>query len=1005
MITTTSLFLSLLSLPSVLSHDHHHVTNLRLTHHQNSLISSDAHLLQSVNLEFENQISRKLTILGCSSYEQSQDLQAMITEAEYPSHPVYSSWEEQKVCYSFHATGTPDSILKPLEAKKTEAMEFTIIPHLVKFDESIHQHVETESDVGYVLDIAMGVGVQGKGIHSDSHLKISQEIIHKARHLHSSHEDLTRHWDNFFWTSKYATAVTSSLLSLTDIVKRQEKYKSIKAKSCNFDELTSEMGSRSSLHLTSMNAPQDSLSSHCMLFLASIASMHEDVSHVHLYRGYEKLETTAPAKVLGTSTPVSNPNVSATDQNAWIQSGADHTTPYSDRGLTGQGYILGFIDSGVDDLSCYLIDSSRTPTPRTARDDYANPITEYQRRKVIQYVAYGDAYPDLDYDHGTWCAGAAVGAITDTAAKKFPKGPSFNGLCPDAKLTMFDVQARGKGMYVPSLYHIAFPPAYNAGVRVHSNSWGCRGMTSYTSKALDVDEFMYEKDDFLVVMAAGNDGALGMDSVGSPGVSKSALTIGASAENHNDIIDFSGIGKAFNGLIKPDVIGPGTNLMSTGVSNDDHHESCNVQLSSGTSMATPMIASTTLIVKEYLENQNYWGSFCNSSYRSCPDIIPSPSSSHHKKKKSKADMDTAEVPRHVSSSLLKAILVHSATDMKQVLGNLWTQIPTTNLTAPPDRFQGWGQVILQNVLPLPGLYNIDLYLAQHEELTSLTRRTYPAIVTHRESPLCVTIVWNDPPNVVWAAKNLLNDIDLMVVSPKGEVFYGNNRKGDEFNPVEKVVINHPVKGEYKVHVTSKQFVYGSSQSYSIVITSLGYVEESKVTTIPITFEELNFDAATTACLSTSSKAQLVRFQIEDWKAGLSWPNIYFTISQWNAHESKAGENVYIKTFISNHDRRDAVTNRIEQFSVCLEKGKKYYSQLEILSDGDMSEDLIKDNMRYVRVSSPNCNLQLSKYWQTSFLELNSEGVCNYCDASKHQKKLEVIMLANVTDDDFIDYSW
>lgn len=531
---------------------HHHLQNIRLTHHENILSSSNEHLLQSIQLEYENQTPRNLNALACTAYKQSKDLKARIEMYDY--HPVYSSWEEQKVCYIFQAHGSPESILSPLEG---DDLQFSIIPHAIKFDDSIHLQTQKESEVGYVLDIAMGVGVQGKGLHTKSHEHIAKDILDKARHLHSNHQSLNTHWKNFFWTSDYATAVNSNVLSLSNLILRQEKYKSVQSTSCNFDRVNVALGSRSSLHLTSMESPED-ISSHCMLLLASIASMHEDVSHVKMYRGYEKLESfRTPAKLDGTSVPVNTPNLSATDQNQWVQAGADHTTPYTDRGLTGNGYILGFIDSGVDDLSCYLIDSSHTPTPRTARDDYANPITEYQRRKVIQYVAYGDGFPDLEYDHGTWCAGAATGRITDSAAKKFPNGPSFNGLCPDAKLTMFDVQAREKAMYVPSLYSIAFPPAYNAGVRVHSNSWGCRGMTSYTTKALDVDEFMYEKDDFLVVMAAGNDGELGMDSVGSPGVSKSALTIGASAENHNEIVYFSGIGKAFNGLIKPDVIGPG----------------------------------------------------------------------------------------------------------------------------------------------------------------------------------------------------------------------------------------------------------------------------------------------------------------------------------------------------------------------------------------------------------------------------------------------------------------
>jgi hypothetical protein len=537
------------ALPFTSSPESTHLTNLRHSYRETSLPQSDDHLSHAIKLEYANNDKRILNILGCSSYDQANLLQEMISSYS-DSHPVFSSWEEQKVCYIFQTNGTPETILKSLESQTEEGreMEFTLLPSLLKLDESIHQLTETESTTGYVLDISMGVGVQAKGIHSASHDNIGSQILHKARSLHSSREDLAKHWENFFWTSKLAASVTSSaahLFSASDLLHRQNKFKSVGTKKCNFAQVNTQLGSRSALHLTS-----DDLSSHCMLLLASVASLHEDVSHVNLYHGYAQLD--------GTSVSVNSPNVTATDQNAWIQSGADHTTPYTDRGLTGKGYILGFIDSGVDDLSCYLIDSSLTPTPRTPREDYLNPITEYHRRKVIQYVAYGDGHPDLDYDHGTWCGGAAVGAILDTATKKYPKGSTFNGLCEDAQMTMFDVQARGKGMYVPSLYHVGFPPSYDAGARVHSNSWGCRGMTSYTSKALDIDEFMYEKDDFLVVVAAGNDGQLGMDSVGSPGVSKNALTIGASAEDHNNIVYFSGIGKAFNGLIKPDVIGPGT---------------------------------------------------------------------------------------------------------------------------------------------------------------------------------------------------------------------------------------------------------------------------------------------------------------------------------------------------------------------------------------------------------------------------------------------------------------
>jgi hypothetical protein len=52
-------------------------------------------------------------------------------------------------------------------------------------------------------------------------------------------------------------------------------------------------------------------------------------------------------------------------------------------------------------MSCFFIDYSSTPTTRTARNQTSNPVTEYHRRKVIQYVAYADGVSDLEYDHGT----------------------------------------------------------------------------------------------------------------------------------------------------------------------------------------------------------------------------------------------------------------------------------------------------------------------------------------------------------------------------------------------------------------------------------------------------------------------------------------------------------------------------------------------------------------------------------------------------------------------------
>lgn len=46
-----------------------------------------------------------------------------------------------------------------------------------------------------------------------------------------------------------------------------------------------------------------------------------------------------------------------------------------------------------------------------------------------------------------------------------------------------------------------FVHSYDAGAKLHSNSWGSRTPT-YTSFSMDMDQFMYENDDFVRSLAA-----------------------------------------------------------------------------------------------------------------------------------------------------------------------------------------------------------------------------------------------------------------------------------------------------------------------------------------------------------------------------------------------------------------------------------------------------------------------------------------------------------------------
>ena len=103
----------------------------------------------------------------------------------------------------------------------------------------------------------------------------------------------------------------------------------------------------------------------------------------------------------------------------------------------------------------------------------------------------------------------------------------YNGAAPGAKIAFDDIgDASGNLGAIPwDLSSGLFPHSYAAGARIHSNSWGSAA-TYYDMMAMEVDEYMHAHDDFLVLVAAGNDGPMSW-SVGSPATAKNILAVGA----------------------------------------------------------------------------------------------------------------------------------------------------------------------------------------------------------------------------------------------------------------------------------------------------------------------------------------------------------------------------------------------------------------------------------------------------------------------------------------------
>jgi hypothetical protein len=307
-----------------------------------------------------------------------------------------------------------------------------------------------------------------------------------------------------------------------------------------------------------------------------------------------------------------------------------------------------------------------------------------------------------------------------------------------------------------------------------------------------------------------------------------------------------------------------------------------------------------------------------------------------------------------------------------------------------DTSSGWGQVRLSTALPLPGIYDFDLYVADYESLSSLTRRTYYVTISDATTPLRVTIAWVDVPNIIWATKNLLNDMDLAVISPSGVVYYGNNLPGDDFNTMERVVVDPPELGEYKVQVTAKVLAVGSSQSYSIAITSMGSVNEKKTSVKSIKQSDI---VTSTSCPTGQVS---LKFQLEDWLEGSSWTdnNLYLVLEPSN----EQGEDLYCE-FTPNSDELKAEFTRTNQCVFCVLKGSSYYATLMNSTVGSASAT----PPREIRAVSPQCQAYISYYQRGVSLNINSDGTCNECPIGS--ALVDVKMYGNVTDDDESQYSW
>lgn len=264
------------------------------------------------------------------------------------------------------------------------------------------------------------------------------------------------------------------------------------------------------------------------------------------------------------------------------------------------------------------------------------------------------------------------------------------------------------------------------------------------------------------------------------------------SDNPEGMAAFSNRGPTSDGRIKPDIVAPGTWILSTRSSYADTNSRDVGDYYThkyGTSMATPITAGSIALILEYLNN--FGGYDCNLAYDPSSDLCP-------------------------ESSLIKAIVAAGAHDL---MGQYETGGDANGNGAAekaPNSHEGWGRVDLQGVVGTGFTEGIEI---STEESHSF-RLSIPD--TGIES-FRVVLSWNDPANSPGSGKQLINDLDILLKSPSGVVqTYTND---DVNNLVGITVDGSPEVGDWEIIVTGTNVPSGPQKYY--LASSAGLIEDMR----------------------------------------------------------------------------------------------------------------------------------------------------------------------------------
>lgn len=405
-------------------------------------------------------------------------------------------------------------------------------------------------------------------------------------------------------------------------------------------------------------------------------------------------------------------------------------------------------------------------------------------------IIYGDS-ADVHY-HSTHVAGTAIGS-GNISSSNGGSELQWRGIAPDATIISyewFNDDSELENEYVNAID--------NYSISISTNSWGlnvggyypCEYMGNYTTANVILDNVVNGGfgRKVLVIWAAGNDRSRGLCGTNKSdldnnymnippyGTGKNILTIGAINSDDNTMTSYSSWGPSDDGRIKPELVAPGDeNTGDGGIKSTIPGNRYTVYY--GTSMAAPAVAGVSaLIIENFIENYNY---------------EPWPST-------------------------IKAILINSAIDLGR---------------EGVDYSFGYGKINATAAI------EIDKDFIINDTLTNSSKE-YKIDITN-ETELRLTLVWDDAAPTINSIKQLVNDLDLVVVSPNSTrhypfTLYKSNpsqialkNQSDHVNVIEQVLVDNPENGEWSIIVNNTNLI--TQQDFSLV-SNMGFNQEISATT-------------------------------------------------------------------------------------------------------------------------------------------------------------------------------